>query len=80
MDREQGRGSCPQDAPELASDKRLKVRLVVEITRVSLEEFRSGFMKTDFITSALLDTGYFLVGDGWNNLRICSSNGWTSEL
>lgn len=53
---------------------------MVEITHVSLEEFRSGFMKMDFITSAVLDTGYFLVGGGWNNLRICSSSGWTSEL
>lgn len=79
LDRELGGASCPQAAPELALDKRLRSGMWSKL-HMFLAEFTSGFMKIDFIISAPLSSDRFLVGDAWRVPRLCSSCRWRSGL
>lgn len=79
LDREQGGASCPPAAPELASDKRLRSGMWLKL-HVFLAAFTSGFMKIDFITSAVLGNDHFLVEDAWRVPKINSYCRWKSEF
>ena len=57
-----------------------KVGPVVEITHVSLAEFTSGFIKIDFITSAVLGNDHFLVEDAWRVSKIISYCRWRCKF
>lgn len=79
LDRQQGGAKCPQAAPELASEERLRSGLWLKL-HMSLAEFMSGFVKIDFITSAVLGNDYFSVEDAWRVSKIISYCRWRSEF
>lgn len=50
---------------EVGFGQEIKIGHVIEITRVFLADLTSGFVKIDFITSAVLGNAVLLVKAGW---------------
>lgn len=71
-----GWGKLFPSCSRLGFRQETKVRHVVKITHVFLAEFKSGFMKIDFIISAMLGNDHFWVEDAWRVSRIYSYCKW----
>lgn len=71
-----GWGKLFPSCSRLGFRQETKVRHVVKITHVFLAEFKSRFMKIDFVISAVLGNDHFLVEDAWRVSRIYSYCGW----